>query len=62
MTNRQLTPHQKIVRAAKLGRGVRLSVAEAYQLGVLDDAVVTCAENDDQADEERGLKAGTMLR
>lgn len=41
-----LTPHQKIVRAAKHSRGIRLTREEVFTLGVLDDAVVTRAMQD----------------
>lgn len=41
-----LTPHQKIVRAAKRGRGIRLTRDEVFTLGVLDDAVLTRAMQD----------------
>lgn len=40
-----LTPHQKIVRAAKRGRGIRLTRADVQILGVLDDAIVTAAQS-----------------
>ncbi len=62
MNKERLTPHQKVARAAKLGRGVRLSADEAFLLGEMDDAVATRAENDDEADEAKGLRRGTELR
>lgn len=46
MPRRPLTPHQKIVRAAKRGAGIRLNAEEVFVLGVLDDAIVQMAIND----------------
>lgn len=42
----KLTPHQRIVGAAKRGRGIRLTADEAFTLGVLDDAIVARALQD----------------
>jgi hypothetical protein len=41
---RPLTPYQKIVRAAEEGRGVRLTAQEAFDMGHLDDAIFTAAQ------------------
>lgn len=42
-----LTPHQRIMRAAKAGKGVRLSADEVFALS-LDDAISSAALNDDE--------------
>lgn len=44
-----LTPHQKIMKAAKLKKGLRLSADEVYELS-RDDAISACAENDSNPD------------
>lgn len=55
-TNRpRLTPYQRIVRAGKSNRGVRLSWEECWQLGVMDDAIGTRAALDDEAQKIRKL-------
>lgn len=41
-----MTPHQKILKAAKRGTGLRLTAAEVARLAA-DNAIATCAENDD---------------
>lgn len=41
-----MTPHQKIMRAAKRGTGCRLTADEVIQLS-MDDAVATRAANDE---------------
>lgn len=41
----QADPHIRIVMAARAGRGVRLTAEQAYDLGVLDDAVSLAAQN-----------------
>lgn len=47
-TNRpKLTPFQKIMRAAKKGRGLRLTANEVFQLS-RDEAVSEAAFNDDE--------------
>lgn len=46
MTIQQRTPWQKIVRAAKAGRGLRLTADEVFKL-FMDDAIETKATNDD---------------
>ncbi len=43
----KLTPHQRIMRAAKKGTGIRLS-AEEVRLLSADDAIEACAANDDE--------------
>lgn len=43
----KLTPHQKIMRAAKRETGLRLTAEEVYDLS-RDDAIATCAANDDE--------------
>jgi len=47
----KLTPHQRIVRAAQRGAGLRLSADEVFTLGVMDDAIVSAALNDDERQE-----------
>lgn len=55
-TNRpKLTPFQKIMRAAKKGRGIRLTANEVFQLS-RDDAIATAASNDDE--QQRGTYGG----
>lgn len=44
------SPHQRIVEAARKGKGVRLSATETSELAG-DDAVQRCAGNDDEADD-----------
>lgn len=44
-----MTPYQRIVAAAKLGKGVRLSAAEVAQMA-RDSAIVELAENDEAFD------------
>lgn len=46
------TPHQKIMRAAKRGTGLRLTVDEVQRLSE-DDAIATCAVDDDENEIER---------
>ncbi len=46
-----LTPHQKIVRAADRGTGVRLTADDVLRLS-LDDAVSMRATHDDETDLE----------
>lgn len=46
----KLTPHQRIMRAAKAGKGVRLNAAEVSWLA-RDQAIITCAGNDDARDD-----------
>lgn len=48
---RKLTPYQRIVRAAKAGRGCLLSADDCFQLGVMDDAITTVAQRDDERDK-----------
>ena len=43
------TPHQRIMRAAERGTGLRLSADEVRRLS-RDDAIATCARNDDKAE------------
>jgi hypothetical protein len=43
----KLTPHQKIMRAAQLGTGLRLTAEEVSQLS-MDGAIAQCAANDDE--------------
>lgn len=47
----RLTPYQKIMRAAKLGRGVRLTADEVFEMS-MDDAISTCALGDDEPDND----------
>lgn len=47
-----MTPHQKIMRAAKRGTGIRLSAVEVLELS-RDGAIATCAENDDAEDAKQ---------
>ena len=44
----KLTPHQRIMRAAEKGRGLRLTADEVHALS-MDGAIETCATNDDEA-------------
>lgn len=55
------TPYQRIVEAARAGRGVRLDASDVARIGLADTAVVTLAENDD-ADEERARAERTRER
>lgn len=53
MTNKKLwkkTPHQRIVAAKNAGTGCLLSRQEILSL-CMDDAITTCAENDDIAED-----------
>lgn len=43
----KLTPHQRIMRAARKGCGIRLSADEVAELSE-DDAMFQAAENDDE--------------
>lgn len=57
----KLTPYQRIVRAAKLQRGVRLTADECWLLGVMDDAIATRAMLDNEKHETtEPQKAGRM--
>lgn len=47
-----MSPYQRIIRAARLGRGVRLSADEVAAM-IMDDAIETVARNDDEADKRR---------
>jgi hypothetical protein len=53
---KKLTPYQRIVRAAKAGRGVRLSADECFDLGEMDDAIFTRARLDDE-EQRTGKRA-----
>lgn len=44
-----MTPHQKIMRAAKRGKPLRLLAREVRELS-RDGAIIACAENDDERD------------
>lgn len=46
-----MTPHQKIMRAAKRGTGLRLTAKEVAELS-FDDAIATLAINDDERNRE----------
>lgn len=50
MARKELTPHQKIVRAYRKGWGLRLTRDEVACL-FADDAIRRCADNDDQYEE-----------
>lgn len=50
-----LTPHQKLMRAARMGKGVRLSAEEVKKLAC-DHAIIAVAENDDE-EQGRGRKS-----
>ncbi|HEX2652983.1 MAG TPA: hypothetical protein VHN11_04960 [Xanthobacteraceae bacterium] len=47
---KKLTPHQKIVWAARRGTGCRLTAEDCWVLGVMDDAIVTRAVSDDMGE------------
>lgn len=47
-TQEKSTPHQRIVKAAKRGTGMRLS-ADDVQVLATDDAIITRAMSDDEA-------------
>jgi hypothetical protein len=47
----KLTPWQRIIRAAKEGKGIRLSADEVYMLSQ-DDAIEQRARNDDEGESE----------
>lgn len=49
---KKLSPYQRIVRNARKGRGVRLSVDEVRDMS-MDGAIEQVATNDDVSDEER---------
>lgn len=46
-----MTPHQKIMRAARNATGLRLTAIEVAELS-MDSAISMCAENDDIADQD----------
>jgi hypothetical protein len=46
-SRRKLTPHQKIMRAFKLGTGLQLSPIDVAHLAK-DHAIIRCAQNDDE--------------
>lgn len=54
MTTVRLSPYQRIVQAAKAGRGVRLSVDETAEIAQ-DDAIKQVAERDDREQREHEL-------
>lgn len=45
-----MTPYQRIKRAAKAGRGCRLTADECWSLYQMDDAIMTRANLDDEED------------
>lgn len=55
----KLSPHQRIMRAAKAGRGLRFSADEVALLS-FDDAIATRAENENEGldDHPPGCKCG----
>lgn len=52
MSGSSLSPQQRIMRAAKLGVGLRLSADDVWRLS-RDEALATLASNDDEARTER---------
>jgi len=46
-----LTVHRRIMRAAKRNTGLKLTAVDVRDLS-RDNAIETCARNDDEADEE----------
>ncbi len=46
-----LSPYQRIVRNARLGKGTRLSVDETFTLGKMDDAIMARADVEDDRDK-----------
>ena len=51
---RKLSPYQRIVKAAKAGRGIRLSADECFDLGEMDDAIYSRAQvEDDEYEAQR---------
>ena len=59
----KLTQYQRIVQAAALGRGIRLSYSECYEL-TGDDAITTLAANDcdDQGIDAQALSLHGKIR
>ena len=53
---RKLTPHQRIMRAAKARKGLRLTAGEVFHLSK-DSAIETRAEWDDRPDDEAEERA-----
>lgn len=51
------TLHQRIMLAAKVRRGLRLTADEVFDLSQ-DDAIRACALNDDEEDAELKLMRG----
>ncbi|KKN72043.1 hypothetical protein LCGC14_0414380 [marine sediment metagenome] len=47
----ELSPYQRIMRNAYLGKGVRLNAREVMELS-FDEAIKTAAAGDDEQDEE----------
>lgn len=57
----KLTPYQRIMRAAKRGKGVLLSVSDVLKMAG-DQAIVQLAENDDEeAADRRQLTIGSLV-
>lgn len=57
---RQLTPHERIQRAALAGTGVRLSADEVAYLAT-DGAIIDRAENDSLGRSDDGIQACPSL-
>ncbi len=56
-----MTPHQKIMRAFRRQKGLRLNATEVRELAI-DDAISTRAANDDETDAEEKEASKEALR
>lgn len=62
MAKKKLTVYQRLVRAAKDGRTLRLSRADVQQLGRMDVAISSVAELDDERDEDDRMEARAFAK
>lgn len=53
---KKLTVYQRLARAAKRGGCLRLSANDVWQLGRMDEAITSRAEQDDEEDETTRLE------
>lgn len=61
MSRPKLTPHEKLVRAAQRGTGIRLTADEVWELGGMDQAIIEAAQWS-EAERERTKKACDLAK
>lgn len=59
---KKLTVYQRLTRAAKRGGCLRLSANDVWQLGRMDEAISSRAEQDDEDDQQTRLENEVLGR